>query len=304
MSGFVNIILLPIRYTLIVSLTILGLIYYHQMNLKDATGSMDFERILPAVINNFLPVGLVGLILAGLLGAFMSTFSGTMNAAQAYIVNDIYIKYVNPKASTKKIIYMNYLVGLVVVAIGVFLGFFVKNINSMLQWIVSALYGGYIAANVLKWHWWRFNATGFFWGMLTGIVVAMVFSKFIDDANLLYWFPLLFALSMAGSIIGSYVSPPTDRAVLNSFYSNVRPWGFWEPIKQAVLADDPSFQPNKNFKLNMFNVVIGTIAQCCLTILPMYLVLSQKMPLLYTIGILAVTVIILKKTWWDKLKDY
>jgi hypothetical protein len=199
---------------------------------------------------------------------------------------------------------MNYLVGLVVVATGVFLGFFVKNINSMLQWIVSALYGGYIAANVLKWHWWRFNATGFFWGMLTGIVTAMVFSKFIDDASLLYWFPLLFALSMAGSIIGSYVSPPTDRTVLQSFYSNVRPWGFWEPVKQAVLADDPSFQPNKNFKLNMFNVVIGTIAQCCLTILPMYLVLSQKMPLLYTIGILAVTIIILKKTWWDKLNEY
>jgi SSS family solute:Na+ symporter len=78
---------------------------------------------LPAVINNFLPVGLVGLLLSGLLGAFMSTFSGTMNAAQAYIVNDIYLKYFNPKASTKKIITMNYLVGVIVVAVGVILGF-------------------------------------------------------------------------------------------------------------------------------------------------------------------------------------
>ena len=104
MSGFVNIILLPIRYTLIISLTVLGLLYFHQMNLKDDTGAIDFERILPAVINNFLPVGLVGLLLAGLLGAFMSTFSGTMNAAQAYIVNDIYLKYINPKAANRKII--------------------------------------------------------------------------------------------------------------------------------------------------------------------------------------------------------
>jgi SSS family solute:Na+ symporter len=142
------------------------LLYYRQMNLADGSGAIDFERILPAVINNFLPVGLVGLLLAGLLGAFMSTFSGTMNAAQAYIVNDIYLKYVNPAASTKKIITMNYLVGIVVVAVGVILGFFVKDINSVLQWIVSALYGGYIAANVLKWHWWRFNASGFFWGCL------------------------------------------------------------------------------------------------------------------------------------------
>ena len=304
MSVFVNIILLPIRYTLIVSLTILGLLYYHQMNLKDGAGVIDFERILPAVINNFLPVGLVGLILAGLLGAFMSTFSGTMNAAQAYIVNDIYIKYINPQASTRKIIYMNYATGVIVVATGVILGFFVKDINSVLQWIVSALYGGYIASNVLKWHWWRFNARGFFWGMLTGILAAMVFSLVIPDGQLLYWFPLLFAISLAGSIIGSYTSEPTDLSVLKSFYSNVRPWGFWEPVKQAVLADDPAFKANKNFKLNMFNVVIGTIAQCCLTILPMYLVLKQKTSLLITVILLIVIVAILKKTWWDKLKDY
>jgi len=93
-------------------------------------------------------------------------------------------------------------------------------------------------------------------------------------------------------------------AVLKSFYANVRPLGFWEPVKQAVMADDSSFQPNRNFKLNMFNVVIGTAAQCCLTILPMYLVLGQHLPLLATIGILAAAVLILKKTWWNKLSEY
>ncbi len=304
MSGFVNIILLPIRYSLIVSLTILGLLYYHQMNLKDATGAIDFERILPAVINNFLPVGLVGLLLAGLLGAFMSTFSGTMNAAQAYIVNDIYLKYVNPAASTRKVIAMNYLVGVLVVAIGVILGFFVKDVNSVLQWIVSALYGGYVASNGLKWHWWRFNANGFFWGMLAGILSSMVFSWFIPSGELLYWFPVLFGISLAGSIIGSYASEATDIAVLKSFYSTVRPWGFWEPVKKQVMAEDAAFVPNKNFKLNMFNVVIGTIVQLCLTILPMYLILQQKMPLMVTIALLVVLMTVLKKTWWNKLKDY
>ena len=304
MSGFVNIILLPIRYTLIISLTVLGLLYFHQLNLKDGTGAIDFERILPAVINNFLPVGLVGLLLAGLLGAFMSTFSGTMNAAQAYIVNDIYLKYVNPAASTRRTIAMNYLVGIIVVATGVFLGFFIKNINEMLQFIVSALYGGYVASNVLKWHWWRFNATGFFWGMLAGILASMIIAVAVPSGDALYWFPALFAVSAAGSIFGSYASPATEMVVLKSFYSTVRPWGFWGPVKELVLADDPAFQPNKNFKLNMFNVVIGTLAQCCLTILPMYLVLRQKLPLLVTIGILIVIISILKKTWWDKLKDY
>ncbi|MET3502454.1 Na+/proline symporter [Mucilaginibacter rubeus] len=304
MSGFVNIILLPIRYSLIVSLTILGVLFYHQMDLKDAKGAIDFERILPAVINNFLPVGLVGLLLAGLLGAFMSTFSGTMNAAQAYIVNDIYLKYINPKASTKKIITANYMVGVFVVAVGVILGFFVKDVNSVLQWIVSALYGGYIASNVLKWHWWRFNANGFFYGMLSGILSAMIFSLIIPSVELLYWFPVLFAISLGGSVIGSYATAPTDMTVLRSFYTTVRPWGFWGPVKALVMEKDPSFVPNKNFKLNMFNVVIGTITQCCLTILPMYLILAQKTSLIVTVAILVVTITILKKTWWNKLKDY
>ena len=145
--------------------------------------------------------------------------------------------------------------------------------------------------------------------MLAGILVALLFwalTKFnvVTEGELLYWFPVLFAVSLAGSIAGSYLAPPTEEAVLKSFYKNVRPWGFWEPVKQAVLSDDPSFQANKNFKLNMFNVVIGTIAQCCLTILPMYLILQQKTSLLITVILLVVIVAILKKTWWDKLKDY
>jgi SSS family solute:Na+ symporter len=304
MSGFVSIILLPIRYALIIGLTILGLLYYHQMNLKAPDGTIDFERILPLTINNFLPVGLVGLVLTGLLGAFMGTFSGTVNAAQAYIVNDIYLKYINPHASTSRIISMNYVVGVVVVAVGVALGFIAKDVNTVLQFIVSALYGGYIAANVLKWHWWRFNATGFFVGMSTGIVAAMVFGVLIPSGNLLYWFPLLFGISLTGSIVGTYLSPPTEAAVLKSFYSTVRPWGFWGPVKALVLADDPTFQPNRNFRLNMFNVALGIVAQLCLTILPMYLLLSQTLPLLVTIGILVVVGSILKKTWWNRLAEY
>jgi len=69
------------------------------------------------------------------------------------------------------------------------------------------------------------------------------------------------------------------------------------------LAENPLFKPNKRFKLDMFNVVLGIIAQCCLTILPMYLVLWMELPLLVTVGILAIIVVILKKTWWNKLDE-
>jgi Na+/proline symporter len=273
------------------------------MNLSDGAGGTDFEKVLPAAVNNFLPAGILGIVLTGLLGAFMGTFSGTLNAAQAYIVNDIYLKYINPTASNRKIISMNYLSGIVVVTIGVILGFFAKDVNSILQWIVGALYGGYIAANMFKWYWWRFNANGFFWGMAAGIAAALIFPFIFPHTLPLYVWPLLFLISVIGCLVGTYTAPPTDIEVLKKFYSTVRPWGFWKHVHQQVVKEDPNFQANKRFKLDMFNVVLGMIAQCCLTILPMYIVLWLKLPLLITVLILAVIIVILKRTWWNKLEN-
>jgi SSS family solute:Na+ symporter len=303
MTGFVSIVLLPVRYSMVIGLTVLGLLYYNQMNLSNGAGGTDFERVLPAAVNNFLPVGILGIVLTGLLGAFMGTFSGTLNAAQAYIVNDIYLKYINPSASNRKIISMNYLSGIVVVTIGVILGFFAKDVNSILQWIVGALYGGYIAANVFKWYWWRFNANGFFWGMAAGIIAALAFPFIFPDTLPLYVWPLLFLISIVGCLAGTYSAPPTSNEVLKKFYSTVRPWGFWKPVHHLVVKENPNFEPNRRFKLDMFNVVLGIIAQCCLTILPMYVVLWLKLPLLITILILVAIILILKRTWWDKLEN-
>ncbi|MBO9660441.1 MAG: sodium:solute symporter, partial [Chitinophagaceae bacterium] len=242
-------------------------------------------------------------VLTGLLGAFMGTFSGTLNAAQAYIVNDIYLKYVNPDATTKKVISMNYLAGVVVVTLGIILGFYAKDVNSVLQWIVGALYGGYIAANMLKWYWWRFNANGFFWGMASGIVSALIFPYLFPDTLALYYWPLLFLISLAGCFVGTYTAPATDMQLLKQFYKTVKPWGFWKPVHQQVMAEDASFEPNRRFGLDMFNVVLGIVGQCCLTILPMFVVLWLKLPLLITIALLAVIIVILKRTWWNKLEN-
>lgn len=301
MTGFVSIILLPVRYSMIMGLTVLGLLYYNQLGVANAAGT-DFEKVLPATINQFLPVGILGLTLTGLLGAFMGTFAGTLNAAQAYITNDIYLKFVHPGAPNKRIIGMNYMVGIIVVMIGIIFGIYAKDVNSVLQWIVGGLYGGYIAANFFKWYWWRFNANGFFWGMTCGIVSALVFLKIYDGLFLYIW-PVIFLISILGCLAGTYTAPPTDSETLKQFYKTVKPWGFWKPVQQLVMQEDPQFAPNRNFKLDMFNVVLGIIAQLCLTLLPMYVILWMQLPLLITVVILAVIILVLKKTWWEKLED-
>ncbi|WP_347160075.1 sodium:solute symporter family protein [Pontibacter chitinilyticus] len=300
MSGFVSLVLIPTRYLMIIGFAVLALLNYKQLNLTAPDGIIDFEKILPSAILNFAPTGIMGLILAGLLAAFIGTFAGTLNAAQAYIVNDIYLKYINPNAPNQTVSRMNYLTGVVVVLVSVVLSLMAKDVNSILQWIVAGLYGGYISANVLKWYWWRFNSSGFFWGMLAGIIPALIFPAFFDGLDL-YYFPLLLAISLAGSLIGTFVAPPTDIETLKHFYRNVRPWGFWGPVAEQVKAEDPTFNVNKDFWLDMFNVVIGVVGQMCLTLLPIYLVIRMHTELYITLGILLVCCVILKYTWWDKL---
>ena len=302
MSGFVSVVLFPVRYFMVVGFAVLGLLYYNRLNLLVA-GEVDFEQILPSAISEFAPVGVVGCLLAGLLAAFLGTFSGTLNAAQAYIVNDLYLKYIRPDASNRRVAFVNYATGLLVVAVSIVLGVFAQDVNSLLQWIVSALYGGYVASNVLKWYWWRFNGHGYFWGMVAGLVPALIFPLVFKETLELYYFPLLFALSVAGCLIGTYATKPTDEKTLIAFYRNVRPWGFWRPIREKTVALYPDFEANRGFGRDMFNVVVGTIWQTALVLLPMYVILLRWSRAVIVAGIIVLTSWILKRNWYDRLAE-
>jgi len=301
MSGMVSVILNPVRYFMITGFVVLAVLYYDKLNLIVA-GQIDFEQILPSAIQEFVPIGLTGLLLAGLLAAFMSTFAGTLNAAQAYIVNDIYLK-VKKDASNKQVKNTNYIVGVMIMIISVIFGVFVKDVNSLLQWIVSALWGSYVASNVLKWYWWRFNGHGYFWGMLAGLIPALVFPLIFKETLELYYFPILLLSSLAGCFAGTYFRPATEDEVLDSFYTNVRPWGFWKPVKERVLKANPDFKPNTNFKADMLNIFVGIIWQTAIIAAPVFLVLRRWNEMSIAIVIAIITSIFLKIYWWNKLPN-
>lgn len=193
---------------------------------------VDFEAVLPFAMREFMPQGLRGLLVAALLSAFMSTFAATVNAAPAYLVNDVYRKYVSPDATERNCVRLSYASALLAVSAGVGVGFYVNSLDDILQWIVGALYGGYTAPNVLKFHWWRFNAHGYFWGMFSGIVAALAVPRlaYFEGIAPLYAFPPIFAASLAASVVASLVTDPDPPAVLDEFYLRVRPWGFWGPV--------------------------------------------------------------------------
>jgi Na+/proline symporter len=310
MSGFVSVVLNPIRYLMIAGFAVLAIVFYRDLDIMSG-GRIDFESILPAAMLQFAPVGIFGLLLAGLLAAFMGTFAATLNAASAYLVNDLYRRWFDPAASQQRLVRASYLACTLVVIVSTTIGWFVESINSVLQWLVSGLWGGYAAANVLKWYWWRLNGMGYFAGMLTGIVGALAFPPAFrglfpgtaPDVLPLYLFPLLLAVSTLACVWVSLASRPQDAEVLKEFYRTVRPWGFWGPIHRLVVAENPGFRANTNFRRDMFNVVVGVVAQTCLVAAPIFLVIRENGSLATTLVVFAVCAAILKKTWYDRLEE-
>jgi SSS family solute:Na+ symporter len=318
MSGFTNLVLFIPRYLLISGIVVIALVVLApQMAANSNLTGSDLEILLPQVINFHVPVGIKGLLLAGLLAAFMSTFSAFVNAGPAYIVNDIYKKYFKPDATDKHYIKASHIASFAVVGLGVFMGFFADSINSLTLWITSSLFGGYVAANFLKWIWWRFNGWGYFWGMLAGLIIASFQflvgqnkANFPEDTLLydlshvsaIYLFPVIFGVSLLGSFLGTYLSKPTDMKVLKAFYTNVRPWGFWKPVLKELQKDNLKIERNSAFWSDMLNCAIGIVWQSSMIVLPIYFIIRDYPKAFIALGIFLGTSVILKFTWLDKVR--
>ncbi|WP_281987394.1 sodium:solute symporter family protein [Aquimarina aggregata] len=302
MSGLTIIVLSIPRYLMITGFAILGLVYLGP-ELQEAGSGIDFETILPLAIQRFIPVGLKGLLLAGLLAAFMGTFAAFINAAPAYLVNDIYKKYIKPNASNKTYIRFSYLSSILIVIIGLLFGFFASSINTLTLWLTSALYGGYAAANMLKWIWWRFNSYGYFGGMLAGLIAATIVPALFTDTSDIYLFPLILVISFLGCILGVYLGKPDDIKVLKNFYKTTKPWGFWKPVIKELQKDDPTFTPNEDFRKDVLNCIIGVVWQMTFVLAPIYLIIKEYYYLSIVLVLMLITSLILKRTWYDKIKQ-
>jgi SSS family solute:Na+ symporter len=308
MSGVVSVALVP-RWFMIGAIALIGAVMVSRQ-LGDAQlaeqwvnkGKIDLEMLLPLVIRDYIPAGLLGVLLAGLLAAFMSTFSATLNAGAAYLVNDVYKRYFVKGATHRHYVGVSYAGTFVILVCGVLLGMKAASVNQVTQIIVNGLFGGYAAPNVLKWYWWRFNGHGYFWGMLAGMLVAGAQTLLAPEWHTLAWFPVVLVAATLASVLGSYASEPDDAETLKSFYRNVRPWGLWRPVYEQVVAEDSRFEQNRNIWRDTFNVVIAIVWQFQLVTIPLFLVFQRWAALWVCIGILAVTTVVLKYSWYDRLE--
>lgn len=322
MSGFVSLVLLFPRYLMIAGLTVLALVYFSgQLNAMGETA--DFEAILPFALTHFLPAGLLGLVLAGLLAAFMSSFAAALNAAPAYLVNDIYKRYARADAPERHYLNLSYAVCASFVIIGTSVGLFLQSIDDIVFWITSGLFGGYTAANVLKWYWWRINGYGYAAGMVAGIFFALVLGL-PGDANPLLFslqalyqglgltvarvdalnaFPVLFAICISVTILAALLTPADPMETLKTFYLKTRPWGFWGPVHRALETGGTPVSRNTDFARDMINIAIGITWQTALMAAPVFLVIRDWTGFAISAGVIVATMTLLKFTWYDRLEQ-
>jgi len=284
-------VFLVVRWAMVMGIVLLAL--------TGITGVSDSEKVMPLVLRDFLPSGIRGLVLAGLLAAFMSTFSSTVNSGASFIVRDIWQAFSRRQPSQSSAIRVSYLATIGLVLLGLLIGLQSSSIADIWNWMMMALGAGIIVPNVLRWYWWRLNGWGYAFGTLGGILLSLsvLFYKNIPDY---YLFPLIAAASTILCIVGTLLTRPVKLEVLQTFYTTVKPFGAWRPVKESVHlhADSPKKEATGSILLN---VGLGMLAIISLYLAPMYLVGHWYFRAGIWICLGAASVTALKFTWYNRL---
>ncbi|MFH1723859.1 MAG: sodium:solute symporter family protein [Elusimicrobiota bacterium] len=211
----------------------------------------DREMAYPVLMKLLLPPGVLGMLFASLLAAFMSTVDTHLNWGTSYLVNDIYRRFVRPRASQKELIMVSRfsLVGLAIIAILV--ASQISSIEKAWKFCI-ALGAGIGLPAILRWLWWRVNAWTEIAGMISAILAAVVLYSLypeIKDEYMLLW---TVAISTACALAATLLTAPVGRERLESFCRKVRPVGWWGPVREG-------HEPMRGFARLAGAWVIGTL---------------------------------------------
>ncbi|MDJ0804550.1 MAG: Na+:solute symporter [Desulfobacterales bacterium] len=193
----------------------------------------DRESAYPLLMTLLLPSGVLGLVLASLLAAFMSTVDTHINWGASYIVNDWLLKF-NPGASDRVQIRVARMAVVLFLFISLIISFYIGSIEE--GWRTIATIGAAFGMpTLLRWFWWRVNADAEFMAIATGILAAAILALL---TNISYEFLLILTsfFSLLGLLAGVYWGQPTEPATLNAFIRKVKPIGFWpdRSFKQSI----------------------------------------------------------------------
>ena len=177
----------------------------------------------PAMLT-LLPSGLLGLVAASLIAAFMSTMSTQLNLGASYLVNDFYHRFIKPDASEKHLVNVGRLFTIISIILGGGLGLFLTSAGQAFT-LLLMIGAGTGMIYILRWFWWRINAYTEIVAMVSSLCIAFYFN-FIDQ-SFAGWEKIVIGaiLTTVVWVLATYFTPPDDEETLQNFVKKVNPGG-------------------------------------------------------------------------------
>jgi Na+/proline symporter len=261
-----SLLLFVIRWPLIIGVAVLGLSL-------GADIPADPEMVFPAVVSQYFPAGLRAVVVSCLIAAAMSTYDSTINAGGAYIVNDIYRRFINPHASEKKLMRLSVISTVGITIVCLMLASFIESINQIWSWISMAFFGGLVVPLILRWYWERFNGWGYTIGTLVGMITAIiqgVATEWPEYASL----GIIGLISLLASVFASYATAPTEQEVSTTFFRQTRPLGFWRGAR-AVTPGSELASIRQEHTMDMISAAIALAGFYFFFLTPMFVVIHE-----------------------------
>ena len=183
-------------------------------------GAIDHEAAYPMMMAQLLGPGLFGLLCASFLAAFMSTLDTHFNLASAYLVNDVYRRFVRKDAADKHYVWVGRFAEILIGIIAATFALQADSISNLFTFSLS-LMGGLGPALLLRWFWRRANVFTEISALATSTILTFVTKSLGFDYPFSYMVVVLGSLVVAVSV--TYVTPPADKDTLDRFYSIIRP---------------------------------------------------------------------------------
>lgn len=197
----------------------------------------DPELAYPRAMVDLLPVGLLGLMLAAFLAAFMSTLTSYINLSAAYLVNDLYRPFIVRDREDRHYVLAGRVASLLALAIGVGISFFATSISGLFLLLLT-LGAGIGLVYIARWFWWRVNAWSEISAMVASSLLGAALQLSPDWGGPAFPFAARVFLNILGStavwIAVTYATPPAAMDRLTEFYRRVRPPGWWGPVREAA----------------------------------------------------------------------
>lgn len=177
-----------------------------------------------------LPAGLLGLVIASLIAALMSTLSTHLNWGASYVVNDVYLRFVRPEASDKQQVNMGRVTTVTLMVLAGLLAMVIETAGDGFQLLLQ-IGAGTGLIFILRWFWWRINAYTEIAGMIISFLVALVFH--FNDFGLGAGERLVagVVVTTIGWVVVTFATAPVPAETLKAFYARIRPHGKgWERV--------------------------------------------------------------------------